>query len=93
MMKMGRRTNRDVIKDILLSADEPLSTHDIVELWPTTGGLSIGSVAQFLSRMPDVKKVGQKTTASITNDSYPVDTWTHINHERYAEWVDESTNE
>lgn len=90
---MPRKANKDVIRNILLNADTPLSAEDISLLWPYNGGMSTAVLAQILSRMRDIKKVGRRNTASITNDSYPVDTWSHVNHERYAEWVDEGTNE
>ena len=93
MIKMPRRTNKDIIRDILLSSDEPLSAEEISQQWPYNSGLSTGSLAQLLIRMKDIQKVGQRNAQSICNDSYPVDTWTHINHKRYAEWVEKSTNE
>lgn len=90
---MARPTLKDIIRNILLNADTPLAAYEISDLWPHKEGMPTSRVSQLLHRMKDVVKVGQTKASSITNDSYVVETWTHVNHEHRAEWVDESTNE
>ena len=90
---MPRRSSKDIIHDLLLSSDTPLSAEDISDSWPYAEGLSISRLAQLLHRMKYVEKVGVGTSASVLGHDYDVALWTHIRHERYSEWVEKSTNE
>lgn len=94
MICLPAKPRKDVIKNLLLDSDAPLSAEMIFYQWPTRRAPTISEVCQLLSRMKDVKKVGKtKVDGSGTRGAYYVDTWTHINHQSYSEWVDGDTSE
>ena len=94
MICLPPKTRKDVIKNLLLDSDAPLSAETIFSQWPMRRAPTITEIGQLLSRMKDVKKVGQtKVDGSGSRGYYYVDTWAHINHRSYSEWVDGDTSE
>ena len=90
---MPRKSSKDIIHDLLLSSDTPLSAEEISNSWPYAEGMPVSRLAQLLHRMKNIAKVGVGTSASVLGHDYDVALWTHIHHERYDEWVEKSTNE